>query len=237
MSMKIEIWSDVSCPFCYLGKKILEKAIEDFGDNDSFHIEWKSFQLNPNLITNTDVSITKYLSEIKGYPVDQIKQMNHHLTKKGKDYSIDFEFDKIVVSNTYLAHHLIQFAKSKDKGNEAEERLFRAYFTEGKNLDDLQILLDLGSEIGLDSKELSEALNSKFFSKEIDEDIRESQEIGIRGVPFFVFDRKYAISGAQDSTVFQQTLKKSFSEWKEAHPEKISELIQGESCSLDSEKL
>ena len=213
MKMKIEIWSDVVCPFCYLGKHKFENALAQFAGSDNIEVEWKSFQLNPGLVTDTTISIHQYLSEVKGYPVEQALKMNERFSVSGKVFGLEYNFDKIIVANSYMAQNLIHFAKNQGKQNEIEERLFEAYFTEGKNIDDVSILVLLATETGLNVEGLEQALENRTFDKQVQKDIDEASQLGIHGVPFFVFNGKYAVNGAQETSVFLDTLKKSYSAW------------------------
>ena len=213
MKMKIEIWSDVVCPFCYLGKHKFENALAQFAGSENIEVEWKSFQLNPGLVTDTTISIHQYLAEVKGYPVEQALKMNERFSVSGKALGLEYNFDKIIVANSYKAQNLIHFAKNQGKQNEMEERLFEAYFTEGKNIDDVSILVLLASEIGLNVEGLEQALENKAYDKQVQKDIDEASQLGIHGVPFFVFNGKYAVNGAQETSVFLDTLKKSYSAW------------------------
>ncbi|MEI6753617.1 MAG: DsbA family oxidoreductase [Paludibacter sp.] len=217
--MKVEIWSDVMCPFCYLGKHKFENALAQFSEKEHIEVEWKSFQLNPELVTDPTISIHQYLSEIKGFPIEQARQMNNRLIQAGKPLGLEYNFDKIIVANSYMAQNLIHFAKVQGKQNEIEERLFEAYFTEGKNIDDSLTLIQLAKEIGLKTEGLNDILKTKSYAEQVENDISEARKIGIRGVPYFVFNGKYGVSGAQESPVFLDTLKKSFADWAKDHPE------------------
>ncbi len=210
--MKIEIWSDIMCPFCYIGKRRLEAALAKFENKEHVEIIWKSYMLNPTMKTDTDKNINQYLVEIKGWSLEQAKEMNAHVTNMAKEVGLTYDFDKAIVANSLKAHCLIQLAKTKNKGNEIEEHLFKAYFTEGKNVDDEKTLVELGKEIGLEESEVRLALRDLNYLNEVDKDIREAQQIGVRGVPFFVVDRKYGISGAQPESIFIETLTKAWAE-------------------------
>lgn len=229
--MKIEIWSDIACPFCYMGKRKFEIALSQFPEKEFIEVEWKSFQLNPELTTDTSISIFSYLSEIKGYEIDQAKQMTENIKRAGTEVGLDYHFDQIVVANTFKAHCLLHFAKKQGKQTEAKERLLKAYFTEGCNMDDVPELIRLAHEIGLDTSNLEEILENESNAEEIRFDFYEANQLGIRSVPFFVFDRKFAVSGAQDPTVFLQSLQKSFSEWRKTHPQGPIEVLQGQVCA------
>lgn len=210
--MKIEIWSDIACPFCYIGKRKLEKAIQKLPNSSSIQIEWKSFQLNLDLQTNANQNTLTYLSQTKGWTLDQTLQMTAHLAAMGREEGLNFDFEHTVVANTKQAHRLLHFAKEKGKQDELKERLFKAYFEEGKNINQQETLLYCAESVGLAREEAKQVSDSASFDPEIDQDVYESRLIGVQGVPSFVFDRKYGISGAQPDEVFDQTLKQALQE-------------------------
>ena len=207
--MKIEIWSDVMCPFCYIGKRRLEEALAQFPQKDTVEIEWKSFQLDPATVTDPDKNVYEYLAEKKGMSVEESKQMHGQVISMAKNAGLEYNFDKAVIANSFDAHRLMQFAKTKGLGDEAEERIFKGHFTEGVNVADHNELVRLAGEIGLDKDEAKKVLDSNNFGTVVKSDIAEAQQIGVRGVPFFVIDRKYAVSGAQPVEVFLGTLQKA----------------------------
>lgn len=213
--MKIEIWSDVMCPFCYIGKRNFETALARFKDKEEVEIIWKSFQLDPTLPEVAQESQHDYLVKSKGMSPAQVESMLENVTRMAKRAGLDYHLDRSVMVNSFRAHRLIQLAKNEGLGDEAEERLFRAYFTEGLDIADTDTLTRLGKEVGLDEGDIQEALTDNRYAELIRNDVEEAQALGIRGVPFFVFDRKYGVSGAQPPEQFLQTLEKSFSEWKE----------------------
>jgi predicted DsbA family dithiol-disulfide isomerase len=210
--MKVNIWSDVRCPFCYIGKKKFEQALDKFEHKDQVEVEWKSFQLDPQLKTQASTDIYDYFSEMKGMPREQVKGMFDHVTEVAKEVGLDFNLGGSVLANSFNAHRLIQYAKYKGLGNEIEEELFRLHFIEGRNIDDMQVLLEAGKSIGLEEPELNEVLSTDAFSDEVKLDELAAQQIGVRGVPFFVFDEKYGVSGAQSPDLFLQTLEKAWAE-------------------------
>ncbi len=231
--MKIEIWSDVMCPFCYLGKHKLEKALTNFDHKNEVKIEWKSYLLNPDLDDNFESDTTSYLMEKRGLPKSEIEQVQKHLTEQAKSLGLTFNMDASKITSTKHAHRLLQWAKKNGKGNEMEERLFKAYFTEGLRVNDYEVLAQLAGEIGLNKEEALQILQKNEFVKEVENDLYEAQQFQIRGVPFFIFDRKYAISGAQDTQVFAQTLQKSYEEWKQKNTPSLESLGNGESCDVE----
>jgi len=233
--MKVEIWSDVMCPFCYIGKRRFENALKSFGHSDEIEVEWKSFQLNPGMQTNPDISIDQYLADIKGFSLDHAKQLNAHVTQMAAEAGLTYNFDKSIVANSFNAHRYSHFAKKHGKGIEAEEQLFKAYFTDGKNIDDLDTLVALGAAIGLNAHELRAVLESDAYGDDVKQDVEEARQLGIQGVPFFVLNSKYAISGAQAEPVFEQTLQKAYTEWRQENPKPKLEVIDGESCGVDGD--
>lgn len=212
--MKVEIWSDIACPFCYIGKRKFEAALAQFKDKESIEIEWKSFQLDPEQKTDPSKNIYQFLAERKGMSLQEAKGLSNNVAKMGQQVGLVYHFDKTIPANTFHAHQLLHLAKAHGLQNEAEEALFKAYFTDGKNMDDIAVLMQVGQELGLDSTEIKKALESKQFENQVREDIYEAQQIGVQGVPFFVFDRKFAVSGAQESSTFLGTLEQAFGEWK-----------------------
>lgn len=218
--MKVEIWSDIMCPFCYIGKRRYETALSQFGHKGYVETVWKSFQLDPTIPEYFDrsVNVYQYLADRKGMSYEQSLKMHLNVVQMAKDAGLEYNFDKAVVANSYKAHRMLQLAKDKGKGDEAEERLFSAYFTEGKDFGSTEVLISLGNDIGLTAGEVTEALTEDLYANRVEEDIQEAREIGVTGVPFFVFNRKYAISGAQPSEGFLQALEKSFAEWRKENP-------------------
>lgn len=204
--MKIEIWSDIACPFCYLGKRKFDLALAQFSGKADVEIEWKSFLLNPDLTSDPSVSIFQYLSEKKGFPEEQARQMMSHITESGSAVGLEYHFNEVVLANTLKAHQLLHESRVQGLQHEMEERLFEAHFVEGKNIDDVNILLELASEIGMDTTALDVKILTGQYSNEIQSDLDLAQQFGVRGVPFFVFDRTYAISGAQEPASFLKTM-------------------------------
>lgn len=207
--MKVEIWSDVMCPFCYIGKRKFEKALEQFSGASEVEVEWKSFQLNPDLKTEASKNINQYLAEVKGWSLEKAAEMNAHVTQMAKESGLDYQLDKAVVANSMDAHRLSHLAKKNGVQDALEELLFAAYFNQGKNTADHDVLTEIGIKAGLQHDEIASVLNSDTYTEEVNHDILVAQQLGVRGVPFFVFDRKYGVSGAQPSEVFLETLQKA----------------------------
>ncbi|MXN91331.1 thioredoxin domain-containing protein [Flavobacterium sp. Sd200] len=206
--MKIEIWSDIMCPFCYIGKRKFEVALAQFENKDTVEIEWKSFLLSPEMKTDPSKNIHQFLAEHKGISLDEATGMNDTVAHIAAQVGLEYNFDKTIPANSFNAHRFLHFTKQHGKQNEAEELLFRAYFTEGKNIDDAQTLMGFAAQLGLDANEFAQAMGQGAFTDEVIADIQEAQQLGVRGVPFFVFNRKYAVSGAQEPALFLETLEK-----------------------------
>ncbi len=204
--MKIEIWSDVMCPFCYIGKRKFEMALNQFDEKNSVEIVWKSFQLDPSIVSDENKTVNQFLAERKGWTLEYAQQMNDNVSKIANEVGLEFNLAKAIIANSFDAHRLSHLAKKYNLQNEAEEQLFKAYFTEGKNTADHNTLIQLGVEIGLDANEIKLMLQSSDYTEAVRIDSFEAQQIGVSGVPFFLFNDKYTISGAQDSSVFLNAL-------------------------------
>ena len=174
--MKIEIWSDIMCPFCYIGKRHLEAALSQFPD-EPFEIEWKSFQLDPTIVPQPDKNVYEYLAERKGISVEESKQMHAGVVARAAEVGLDYHFEKAVISNSFDAHRLIQLAKTKGLGDTMEETFFKAYFTEGRNLNDRNTLMELGVSVGLNALDIKDVLeNESEFASAVKNDISEAQD-------------------------------------------------------------
>ncbi len=232
--MKIEIWSDIMCPFCYIGKKHLETALKRFNDAAAIDVEWKSYQLDPYIPRNPEYKNTyAYLAASKGMGYDEAKQMTAGVTQAAANAGLTLDFERAVVANSFDAHRLVHLAQTKGQANTVKEGLFRAHFVEGKDVNSREILVAVGTAAGLAEAEINAVLDSDRYGDEVTKDIREAHDIGVRGVPFFVFNRKYAVSGAQPAEVLLQTLDKSFAEWRAENPKVTLTVTEGPTCSPD----
>ncbi|MFC6996946.1 DsbA family oxidoreductase [Rufibacter roseus] len=229
--MKVEIWSDVVCPFCYIGKRKFEKALETFGPKDKVEIVWRSFQLDPDLQPVAGQSVHEYLGKRKGTSTAEGKQMNDYMAGVAKEVGLTYDFDKAIINNTMDAHRLLHLAKEHKLQDQMKERLFAAYYTEGKDIGNHDVLVQLAEEVGLDGTEARNVLQSDAYKAEVQQDQYEAAQVGARGVPFFVFNSKYAVSGAQPTELFQQVLDKV---WEEEKPVDLSAGSEG-FCTVDGE--
>ena len=216
--MKVEIWSDVMCPFCYIGKRHFEQAIDKLPYKNEIEVEWKSFQLNPDYHNTTSEDLYTYLARAKGMSITQAKQLTGNVVEMANNAGLSLDFDKSIPANSLDAHRFIHFAKTKGLQDEAEEALFYAHFIEGKDIAKHEELLAIGEKIGLDKTEVNQVLTTNEFGEAVKYDIYESQQLGVRGVPYFVINRKYALSGAQPVATFEAAIKQSFEEWKTTQP-------------------
>ena len=212
--LKIQIWSDIMCPFCYIGKRRMEEALSQFEHKEAVAIEWKSFELDASFIASPEDNVIEHLAEKYGKDIEWAQTMVDNMTENAKTAGLDFHFEKAVLANSHNAHRLLHLAKKYHLANELEELLFKAYLTDGKDLNNLNTLSELGITVGLEADAIAQVLHSDDYSKEVKQDIQEANAVGVQGVPFFVFDNKYAISGAQPATAFLQTLEKVWQEGK-----------------------
>ena len=208
----VEIWSDVMCPFCYIGKRQFEAALAQFPQREQVEVVWRSFQLDPGLQTDPSKSVLQSLAENKGWSLAQTRQAMEQVTQMAASVGLTYDFERAVVANSFDAHRFTHLAKKHGLQNEAEERLFAAYFSEGKNTADHATLTQLGQDIGLQRAELEQALASEAFAEEVRQDIFRARQVGVNGVPFFVFQNKYAVSGARGSELFLQALEQVLAE-------------------------
>ena len=231
--MKIEIWSDKVCPFCYIGKRKFEMALEDFEHRDKLEVTWKSFQLDPDSHYVEGKSIYEALAEKKGLSVEQSRKMSQQVAAIGSEVGLNINFDITVPANTFDAHRLTHFAADHNLQSEAEELLFRSYFVEGKNLEDKAFLVEAGTQIGLEPEATKEILNSDRYGREVSGDIEEAAALGVRGVPFFVLNRQYAISGAQSPETFLNALRQAWGEYSKEQKFRFvdANTVDGDSCT------
>lgn len=216
--MKVEIWSDFVCPFCYIGKRKFETALQQFVHKDQVVTEFKSFELDPHADSSARISTIEMLSKKYGMSIDQANAANANVAQTAAEAGLTFRMEGQLVQNTFDAHRLAQYAAAQGRGTEMAERLFRANFTDNEPIGDKDCLVRLAAEAGLDSDKVRAMLASGEYADVVREQEEEGSRLGIRGVPFFVIDRKYAVSGAQSPAVFLDTLTKA---WSEKYPELV----------------
>jgi len=207
--MKVDIWSDVRCPFCYIGKRKFEMALAQFEHKDKVEIEWHSFELDPNAETMLDKSPYDYLAERYGKSREWAIGTHEQVAQTAAEVGLTFNFDQSIMANSFDAHRLIQLAKANGVADHVEENLFKAHFTDGKNIADHGVLIEIAKASGLDALGTEVMLKSGDFTDEVRYDEKTAQNIGISGVPFFVINQKYGISGAQSPETFLGALVKA----------------------------
>ena len=223
--VKVEIWSDVVCPWCYIGKRRFEAALRDFPH--PVEVEWKSFQLDPHATSQPAGANTARLAEKYGRSLAEAQAMVDHVTAQAAAEGLDFRLDLSRGGNTFDAHRLLHLAKSAGRQDQLKERLDRAHFTEGEPVDDAATLTRLAVETGLDEVEVKEVLTSDRFASAVREDVAEARALGISGVPFFVIDRRYGVSGAQPAELLRSAL-------EQAAADAPVTAVDGETCSDDA---
>jgi predicted DsbA family dithiol-disulfide isomerase len=231
--MKVDIWSDIRCPFCYIGKRKFETALAKFPQKDKVEVEWHSYELDPGLKTQSRTLVYDYLAKRKGISRESSIQLHRQLTETASDVGLTYNFDTTVVANSFDAHRLIQLAKINGLGDAAEERLFKAYYTEGKDISDHLTLIILGDEIGLNGKLVKQMLDGDDLADEVRYDQHQAKELGIQGVPFFVINERYGVSGAQQPEVFLETLEKAWQEYEKEKPEVATATTDAAACSIN----
>ena len=228
--VKIEIWSDITCPFCFIGKKKMEKTIAKLNAQDRVEILWHSFLLEPDFPRDTAISSIK-LAEKKGYSLEQIKYMGAQFASKGKEYNIDFQYEKALKFNTMDAHRLIHWSKTLNKSNTLKEAFMVAYFTDGINLSQQENILKIINKIGLDTIKAKEIINSDAFTQEVDQDLYQARQLSITGVPYFLINEKEVIAGAPEDKVFEKALSSALKKSKQ----QAGNASQGGICSPNGE--
>ncbi len=220
--LRVDVWSDVACPWCYIGKRKLESALAAFPHASEVEVVWHAFELDPSAPrTQPDgVSMAARLAKKYGNTVREAEVMIQRVADTAKAEGLDFHFDRMKPGNTFDAHCLIHLGLQRGKQDAVKERLMRAYFTEGCAVGDKAVLVQLGVDAGLDADEVTALLETDLYAQEVREEEAEAAEIGIRGVPFYVFGEKYAVSGAQPKEALLSVLTKT---WTEVGPKNLAD--------------
>lgn len=207
--MKVEMWMDFVCPYCYLGKAKFEKALENFSDKKNVEIIYKSFELNPNASKMHNGTLSELLSKEYGITIEEVEENNERLTAEAKGLGLVYNFENIMPTNTFFAHRLLQYSKEIGKAAELTRVIFKAHFTDSKNIADIDTLVEISKEAGLEAEVVREILNSDKYNDIVREDEKESQDIGVDLVPFFLIDKKYTVAGAQSIETIRNALEKA----------------------------
>lgn len=220
--MQIEVWSDIACPYCYIGKRRLERALAAFEGADRVRPLYRSFQLDPELSAGAGMPLVRYMTELRGYDPEAFRRGNEQLAEMGRELGIEFDFARAVAANTLDAHRLLQLAGARGVQAEMKELLLRAYFTEGRRVDDREVLAALAAAVSIDDAALAEAWSGA-YDEAVSRDVYEARQLGARGVPFFVFNDKYIVRGAQPQEIFDGALRQSFGEWEGGKTERLKD--------------
>lgn len=204
--IKVDIWSDIACPWCYIGKRKFEAGAAAYGGD--VEVEYHSFELAPDTPVDFDGSEIDFLVQHKGFPAEQVQGMLAQVGGVAAEVGLDYDFDALQHTNTIKAHQLLHYAKRHGKQLEAKERLLAAYFVEGRHVGRVEDLADLAAEIGLDREDVLRSLAGDEYLDDVRADQDQAIQFGIRGVPFFVIDGKYGVSGAQSPETFAEVLTK-----------------------------
>jgi predicted DsbA family dithiol-disulfide isomerase len=204
--VKVEIWSDVVCPWCYVGKRRFEQALARFAHRDDVTVVYRSFELDPSAPVTRNGTYAEHLARKYGMTVERAAQLNEQMTQTAAADGLDFRFDRLRAGNTFDAHRLLHLARDRDRQPALKERPLAATFTDGEPIADRDTLVRLATEVGLDETEVRAVLDSDRYADDVRADERQAQAYGITGVPFFVVDDKYGVSGAQPAELLLEVL-------------------------------
>ncbi|GIP34487.1 DsbA family oxidoreductase [Paenibacillus sp. J2TS4] len=221
--MRVDIWSDYVCPFCYIGKRRFEMALNQFPHRDQVQVVYRSFQLDPNTPRDVEGDMHQVLADKYGMSREKAKAMNEQVAEQARGVGLDYHFDTMLPTNTRDAHRLTHYAKQHGKMSEMTERLLHAYFTESLHIGDHPTLAKLAAEVGLNADEATAMLSGDEYAVNARQDQEEAARLGVSGVPFFVFNNKYAVSGAQSSESFAQVLNQV---WEEEQAAPVLKMVQ-----------
>jgi predicted DsbA family dithiol-disulfide isomerase len=213
--MNVDIWSDIACPWCYIGKRRFEKALTAFPERAQVTVTWHSYQLDPGLPEHYDGTELDYLAARKGMPRERVRDMFAQVSGVAAGEGLEYDFDSLVVANSLRAHELLHLAKEHGVADAVKEALLSAHFEHGEDIGSADLLERVGVEAGLEATEVRDALSSGRYAAAVQADIQHARALGIQGVPFFVIDNRYGVSGAQPTELFSQALAQA---WAEKHP-------------------
>ena len=234
--MKVEIWSDIACPWCYVGKRRFEEALGRFEHRDLVEVVWRSFELDPSATSATSAQESRYADRLaRKYAMsrEQAGEMLDHMTATAAGVGLDFRFERAVAANTFDAHRLLHLAADRGVQDALKERLLRAHFSEGAVLGDQEVLVRLAAEVGLDADESRAALRDTAYADAVRADEAEAAALGIRGVPFFVVDRRYGVSGAQPAEQLLAVLERAWTEGRPLTMVPADGVDGGDACGPD----
>jgi predicted DsbA family dithiol-disulfide isomerase len=214
--LKVEIWSDVVCPWCYIGRRRFSRALELFPRGGEVDVTYRSFELNPKAARDEGSDLTTRLASKYGVSRAEAQAMNDRVVQMAAGEGLDFHLDIARPGNTFDAHRLLHLAAAEGRQADLKERLMRAYFTEGRAIGTAEVLNELATDVGVDAARTREVLGGEEFSDAVRDDERLAAQLGISGVPFFVIDRRYGISGAQAPELLAEALERAWTEGQTA---------------------
>lgn len=220
-TIEVDVWSDVACPWCFIGKRRLEEGVRRYSASDgalAVRVTYHSFELSPDTPVDFEGTEADFLARHKGLPLEQVHQMLEHVTRLAAAEGLAYDFDRVQHTNTRRVHEVLHLAKERGRQLAVVERLFRAYFEEGRHLGRDDVLADLGAQAGLDRQEVLDALADGRYAPAVEADVAQARASGIQGVPFYVVDGRYGVSGAQDPELFARALEQVTSERTAARP-------------------
>lgn len=213
--MKVEIWSDVVCPWCYIGKRRFEEALRRFEHREEVEVTWRAFELDPRAPAERSGRYDELLAKKYGTTPTRAQEMIDHMTRAAAVEGVEMDFEKVRPGNTFTAHRLLHLASRHGLQDALKERLMRAYFTDGESVGDPKVLERLALETGLEAADVRHVLESSEFADEVRVEEAEAGALGITGVPFFVVNRKYGVSGAQSPELLLAVLQRA---WADERP-------------------
>jgi predicted DsbA family dithiol-disulfide isomerase len=228
-SLRVDVWSDIACPWCYIGKRRLEAALRDFSHRDHVRVRWHAFELDPSApaVRNEDTAYAQRLAKKYGMSVAEAEQRLRDMTKVAAADGLEFHFERVRAGNTFNAHRVLHLAGQRGVQDAVKERLLRGYMTEGQAIGQSDVLVRLGSEAGLDADELSGLLASDLYAAEVRADEQRAHALGIQGVPFFVLGERYGVSGAQAPAVLLRALEQAWAEVAAADASSVDGAVCG----------
>ncbi|WP_236263819.1 DsbA family protein [Dysgonomonas sp. Marseille-P4677] len=234
--MKIEIWSDIACPYCYIGKRKMEAALDQFAHKDKVELVWHSYELDPSLPKEAlESKIYEYFSIKYKMSYNEAHENMENVTKLAKEVGLDYNFDNLIVANTSDALRLVKLAKEFNLATEAEEILFDAYFVKGEDISDRETLIKLGTAIGLKENSILKILDSDLYKNEIVKDVEFSEnELNLQYIPFYLFNNKQIVQGSIPEGDYLKVLTEAYAEWEQKGiSQERGDIISGQSCSID----
>ena len=233
--MKIAIWSDIACPYCYIGKRKLEIALDKFPHKDKIELEWHSYELDPDLTKKaTDQTIYSYFAKKFDMSEEEARVSEGKVAELAKEVGLNYDFDKLIVANTSDALRLVKLASESALATEAEEILFDAYFVKGLDISNQNVLVQLGTQIGLKETDILSLLSSDKYIADVKKDIEYSEnEYDLEYIPFYIFNNKQIVQGSIASEKYLEVLNEAYKEWESGVSSGNGEIISGQSCSID----